>query len=124
MCLTAYRAKAGGDRFVFRYSAFSQSANLTRCTQQSPPLGANKLLLLIWSETPVFYIVRTSTVISTFCSPCILVYLSQYLINLMHKICFTISFISRIYMFRAHVLIITNRWPGRPPIGVMIPEAV
>jgi len=44
-------------------------------------------------------------------------HLSQYLTNLMHKICFTISFISCLYMFRAHVLIIT-------PIGVMIPEAV
>jgi len=32
--------------------------------------------------------------------------LSQYLTNLMHKICFTISFISCLYMFRAHVLII------------------
>ena len=29
----------------------------------------------------------------TFCWPCISVYLSQYLTNLMHKICFTISFI-------------------------------
>jgi len=34
------------------------------------------------------------------------VYLSQYLTNLMHKICFTISFISCLYMFRAHMLII------------------
>ena len=33
-------------------------------------------------------------------------YLSRYLTNLMHKICFTISFISCLYMFRAHVLII------------------
>jgi len=33
-------------------------------------------------------------------------YLSQYLTNLMHNICFTISFISCHYMFRAHVLII------------------
>ena len=32
--------------------------------------------------------------------------LSQYLTNLMHKICFTISFISCLYMFRPHVLII------------------
>ena len=31
-------------------------------------------------------------------------FLSQYLTNLMHKICFTISFISCLYMFRAHVL--------------------
>jgi len=33
-------------------------------------------------------------------------FLSQYLTNLMHKISFTISFISCLYMFRAHVLII------------------
>ena len=33
-------------------------------------------------------------------------YLFQYLTNFMHKICFTISFISCLYMFRAHVLII------------------
>jgi len=55
-------------------------------------------------------------------------FLSQYLTNLMYKICFTISFISCLYMFRAHVLII-----GRSklhytasgiitPIGVMIPD--
>ena len=31
--------------------------------------------------------------ILTFCLPCISVYLSQYLANLMHKICFTLSFI-------------------------------
>ena len=42
----------------------------------------------------------------TFCWPCTSVYLSQYLTNLMHKICFTVSFISFLYMFRAHVLII------------------
>jgi len=35
-----------------------------------------------------------------------LVYLSHYLTNLMHQICFTVSFISSLYMFRAHVLII------------------
>jgi len=32
-------------------------------------------------------------------------YLSLYLTNLMHKICFTISFISYLYMFRPHVLV-------------------
>ena len=43
--------------------------------------------------------------ILTFCWPCcISVYLSQYLTNLMHKLCFTISFISCLYMFRTHVL--------------------
>ena len=33
-------------------------------------------------------------------------YLSKHLTNLMHKICFTLSFISCLYMFRAHMLII------------------
>ena len=40
----------------------------------------------------------------TFCWPCISVYLSQYLTNFMYKICLTISFISCLYMYRAHVL--------------------
>jgi len=35
-----------------------------------------------------------------------LLHLSQYLTNLMHKIYFTVSFISCLYMFRIHVLII------------------
>ena len=39
------------------------------------------------------------------CWPCISIYLSQYLTNLTHKICFTVSFISCLYMFWAHVLI-------------------
>jgi len=59
-----------------------------------------------------------------------LYYLAQYLTNLMHKICFTISFISCLYMFRAHVLIIRRSKLHFTasgiitPIGVMIPEAV
>ena len=75
----------------------------------------------------------------TFFWPCISVYLSHYLTKLMHKIFFTISFISCLYMFRArarhqevkialHSLWYrhTHRWPSRrrPPIGVTIPEAV
>jgi len=39
-------------------------------------------------------------------------YLSQYLTNMMHKICFTVSFISCIYMFRAHVVIIRRSASG------------
>ena len=68
--------------------------------------------------------------ILTFCWPCISVYLSQYLTNLMYKIFFTISFISCLYMFRAHVLIIRRSkllYTASgiiTPIGVMIPEAV
>ena len=55
--------------------------------------------------------------------------LSQYLTNLMHKIFFT-SFISCLYMFRAHVLIIRRpklhykAFGIITPIGVMIPGAV
>ena len=66
----------------------------------------------------------------TFCWPCISVYLSQYLTNLMHKICFTVGFISCLYMFRAYVLIIRRSKLHYTasgiitPIGVMIPEAV
>ena len=64
----------------------------------------------------------------TFFCPCISVYLSQYLTNLMHKLCFTISFISCPYVFRAHVLIIRRSKLHYTasgiitPIGVMIPE--
>ena len=54
--------------------------------------------------------------------------LSRYLTNLMHKICFTVSFISCLYMFRAHVLIIRRSKLHYTasgiitPIGVMIPD--
>jgi len=66
--------------------------------------------------------------ILTFCWPCISVYLSQYLTNLMLKICFTISFISCLYMFRAHVLIIRRSKLHYTasgiitPLDVMIPD--
>ena len=51
----------------------------------------------------------TRYIFFTFCWPCILIYSSQYLTNLMHKICFTVSFISCLYMFRSHVLIIRGQ---------------
>jgi hypothetical protein len=57
-------------------------------------------------------------------------HLSQYLTNLMHKICFTIGFISCLYMFRAHVLISRRSKLHYTAsgiitlVGVMIPEAV
>jgi len=55
------------------------------------------------------------------CWPCISVYLSQYLTNLMHKICFTISFISCLYMFRAHVLIIRRSKLHYTASGIITP---
>ena len=49
-------------------------------------------------------------------------YLSQYLINLRHKICFTISFISCLYMFRAHVLIIRRSKLHYTASGIITPQ--
>ena len=57
---------------------------------------------------PIFYSrnVRVTGFTGKRASKCFSEYsfLSQYLTNLMNKICFTISFISCLYMFRAHVL--------------------
>jgi len=50
--------------------------------------------------------------------------LSQYLTNLMHKICFTISFISFLYMFRAHVLIIRRSELHYTASGIITPIGV
>jgi len=47
--------------------------------------------------------------------------LSQYLTNLMHKICITISFISCLYMFRAHVLIIRTSKLHYTASGIITP---
>ena len=57
----------------------------------------------------------------TFCWPCILVYSSQYLTNFMHKIYFTVSFISCLYMFRAHVLIIRKSKLHYTASGIITP---
>ena len=54
-------------------------------------------------------------------STLISVYLSQYLTNLMHKICFTINFISCLYMFRAHVLIIRRSKLHYTASGIITP---
>jgi len=48
-------------------------------------------------------------------------HLSQYLTNFMHKICFTISFISCLYMFRAHVLIIRKSKLHYTASGIITP---
>jgi len=46
---------------------------------------------------------------------------SQYLTNLMYKICFTVSFISCLYMFRAHVLIIRRSKLHYTASGIITP---
>jgi hypothetical protein len=57
----------------------------------------------------------------TFCWPCVSLYLSYYLTNLMYKICFIISFISRLYMFRAHVLITRRSQLHYTASGIITP---
>ena len=47
--------------------------------------------------------------------------LSQYLTNMMHKICFIVSFISCLYMFRAHVLIIRRSKLHYTASGIITP---
>jgi len=64
---------------------------------------------------------NTHFIFSTFCWPCISVYLSQYLTKLIHKIYFTISFISCLYMFRAHVLIIRRSKLPYTASGIITP---
>jgi len=51
-------------------------------------------------------------------------YISQYLTKMMHKICFTISFISCFYMFRAHVLIIRRSKLHYTASGIIILKQV
>ena len=50
--------------------------------------------------------------------------LFHYLTNLMHKICFTISFISCLYMFWAHVLIIRRSKLHYTASGIITPIGV
>jgi hypothetical protein len=54
--------------------------------------------LLLWNK-------QVNPFVDALCkaSQYIRTYLFQYLTNLMHRICFTIRFISCFYMFRAHV---------------------
>jgi hypothetical protein len=94
------------------------------------PLHVSSTCALIMRRSKFHY--TASGIITLICGR---LELSHYLINLMHKICFTGSFISCLYMFRSHVLIISGSklyytasgiisCTRRPPIGVMIPEAV
>jgi len=66
------------------------------------------ILVTLHNLCPVTFILITAHLLKIFSKGTFLklyVHVSRYLTNLMHKICFTISFISCLYMFRAHVLI-------------------
>ena len=104
-----------------RYSFVTQNFKLTWVNT----LRAYKKNSIFWGKKNLLI----SSVISEWCmtGQSNSVYLSVYLTNLMQKICFTISFISCLYMFRAHVLIIRRSKLYYTasgiitPIGVMIP---
>ena len=49
------------------------------------------------------------------------IFISVYLTNLMHKICFTVNFVSSPYMFRAHVLIIRRSKLHYTASGIITP---
>ena len=59
---------------------------------------------ILFDLNKIIFVQNIYMVFFYFCWPCISVYLSQYLTKLIYKICSTISFISCLYMFRAHVL--------------------
>ena len=76
---------------------------------------ANSVRHVSWSF--IFFVL-------TFGWPCISVYLSQYLTYVMHKICFTVSFISCLYMFRARVLIIRRLKLHYTASGIITPSFI
>ena len=90
--------KSGARIFVSLWSMVSAVLQIFRPYIYIPRL---KFWLAV-NEYYVNAIRKTASKVLTFCWPCISVYLSQYLTNLIHKICFTISFISCLYMSRAH----------------------
>ena len=65
-----------------------------------------KLFVFHHTQQHIIRLYTNFSIFFKFCWPCYSVYLYQYLTSSMHKLCFTISFISCLYMFRAHVLII------------------
>jgi len=72
---------------------------------RNPHSNLNTLIYVQFADLSSFAPVDTNVSKKPlFCN--IHIHLSQYLTNLMHKICFTISFISYLYMIRTHVLII------------------
>ena len=117
---------------AFNFQDTCRQINVLKMPSQ---LGFYILLHIVTRRQSCIIYIYIRTVMKTTILQLVAIYniqlhLSQYLPNLMHNICFTISFISRLYIFRAHVLIIR-----RPKlyytasdiitlIGVMISEAV
>ena len=103
--------KATDDIIIWRMRvacSITKATNTLRICNTSFPLQE----LLLHTNAPQCYIICTLPV-----------YLYQYLTNLMHKICFTISFISCLYMFRAHVLIIRRSKVHYTASGIITPIA-
>ena len=93
-------------------------------TRQPPNINVPRTVLQPFTKPIPFQVSslpKKKTSVLTFYWPCIAVYLSQYLTNLMHKVCFTITFISCLYMFRAHVLIIRRSKLHYTSSGIITP---
>jgi len=77
------------------------------------------MFLLFW------FLTKCKNQILTFRWPCISVYLSQYLTNLMHKILFHNKFyVTCLYLFRTHVLIIRRSKLHYTASGIITPIGV
>jgi len=76
----------------------------------------------MWLASQLLYTSLSANWLSEFCR--FADRASQYLTNLMYKICFTISFISCLYMFRAHVLIIRRSKLYYTASGIITPIGV
>ena len=89
------------------------------------PFRLNMKLYLDFSVLPAFvHLINELQTVSSIFDVLLTVHLSifiSYLTNLMHKICFTISFISCLYMFRAHVLIIRKSKLHYTACGIITP---
>jgi len=105
---------------LFIHSLFRQSTS-TCFEHICSPLSGGILCVCV---CVYIYIYNNLYFFFTFYWPWISVYLSQYLTNLMHKICFTVSFISCRYMFRAHVILIRRSKLHYTASGIITPICV
>jgi len=114
--------------YWFQYDTGSSMLSVPACYSFQYATGSNKVLVTLCYGSnmllvPVCY--RFQHVTGSNMSLGLTRYwfqcLSQYLTNLMHKICFTVSFISCLYMFRAHMLIIRRLKLHYTASGIITP---
>jgi len=95
-----FRSEASPCTVISSLRINSSPAYSRHALSTSVTIWTNLLFFSNGMRKEISHYTKPTTKILTFYWPCILVYLSQCLTNLMHKICFTVSFISCLYMFR------------------------